>query len=96
MGDMGDIFNDMKAHRKEKRRERTIEQRPFIEWLQSIATSWSILPGGVRFTVNNRIGQPVTFDYWPAGGKWVKVGKNPVYAQGERRLRDSINSTIGN
>lgn len=88
MGDMGDIFNAMRADRRQRVEARVEEHRPFIEQLKARAVGLSYLPGGFRFTfeANNAFGrQPVTFDYWPQRGKWCELASRR-YRQGERAL----------
>lgn len=89
MGDMGDIFRDMREIKKERRDKRVAAQQPFIDWLQSVSVTWRVLPGGYRFNVPNLVGHHHTFDYWPRGGKWTRTGTNR-FAVGEKKLRAAV------
>lgn len=84
MGDMGDIFNDMRADRRARAEARVKEHAPFIEELKARAIGGSYLPGGFRFIFEGRLGRE-TFDYWPQRGKWHEV-KTRKHRQGERAL----------
>jgi hypothetical protein len=89
VGDMGDIFCDMREHKRTKKAERVETQQPFLEWLRSISVTWLILPSGYRFNVPNAAGHHHTFDYWPSSGKWTRTGTNK-FRVGERHLRAAI------
>jgi len=84
MGDMGDIFRDMREMKRGLKRERAEGQRSFIESLRARATYMSILPGGFRFVFKSLLGAE-TFDYWPSSGKWCEL-KVRRYRQGEPGL----------
>lgn len=85
MGDMGDIFNDMRADRRARAEARVEEHRPFIEQLKARAQEVGYLPGGFRFIFVGSAGYREAFDYWPQRGKWCEL-KTRRYRQGERGL----------
>lgn len=84
MGDMGEIFNAMRADRRARAEARFKDQVPFIEQLKARAIGGSYLPGGFRFIFEGRLGREV-FDYWPQRGKWCEV-KVRKHRQGETAL----------
>lgn len=90
MGDMGDIFNDWREHKRTAKAERAEGKAEFIEWLQSQSVTWRILSGGYRFNIANAQGHHHTFDYWPGSGKWARIGRPTIHRKGERHLRAAI------
>ena len=85
MGDMGDIFNAMRADRRERAEARMKEQTPFFEKLKARAIGGSYLPGGFRFVFADAKGVKHVFDYWPQRGKWCEVYAKK-HRQGEGAL----------
>lgn len=90
MGDMGDLFRDLREQKRGKKAERVEQQRPMIEWLRQRAVTQRILSGGYRFNFPNRAGHHATFDYWPSSGKWARIGRPTFHSKGERNLRAAI------
>ena len=62
MGDMGDIFNEMKAYTRERKRANLAAADP-DGWLQHTPYHWS------RQLLGSKL------DYWPSRHKWQWRGK---------------------
>ncbi len=61
MGDMGDIFNDMKVCSQEKRCNNRLSS---AELLRSRGVEFVSKNDGAHLIIDNRI------DFWPGTGKW--------------------------
>jgi len=85
MGDMGDIFNDMRDMRRQHIAERVKAQVPFFEGLRARAIAVGSLPGGFRLVFRGAAGFNETFDYWPQRGKWFEH-RSRKHRQGEAGL----------
>jgi hypothetical protein len=94
VGDMGEIFNAMREHKRDAKATRVETQAPFVEWLKGVSVTWLVLPGGYRFNVANAAGHHHTFDYWPSSGKWTRTGTNKILV-GEKKLRAAIVAIVG-
>jgi hypothetical protein len=86
MGDMGDIFNDLRAHRKEQRQERADkapEQIAKLEHLGFMVRELS--PHGPHLRIIESV------DYWPSTGKW-RFLKGRARGHGFDSLLRALNS----
>ena len=93
MGDMAEMFRDLKAVKSQFKRETAEKNQPIVERLRGEGIPMSVLPGGFRFYVGGR----VRFDFWPSTGKWAIVGTKKIFhnAEGfERRVMHEWNRRI--
>ncbi len=67
MGDMGEIFNDMKQASKEKR-SRNRDSSAKI--LLAVGIAFETKNAGAHLIVDGR------YDFWPGTGKWIERGTN--------------------
>lgn len=81
MGDMGEIFNDLREMKKEKRASNT-EQSTAI--LQRSGVVFSSPNGGTHLVV---LAGPHVVDFWPSTGLWIiRKAKTNARQRGVRKL----------
>ena len=79
MGDMADVFNDMRAHKKDKRASNTVSS---TQMLVDKGVSFKSLNGGAHLQLNHVCG---VINFWPSTGLWMVSG-NPKKYRGVRNL----------
>jgi len=67
MGDMGDLFNDW---RKVKQEKRSANRQSSAEMLRGAGIAFEERNGGAHLIVEGRV------DFWPGTGLWIQRGTN--------------------
>lgn len=67
MGDMGNIFNLMREHGREKRAS---NRKSSVKMLMEAGIEFRLLNNGAHVQINNPHGKGA-IDYWPGTGKWI-------------------------
>lgn len=79
-GDMGELFNDYRAVRKEKR---AANRENGLKLLQEAGIAFEVKNGGAHLVVEGR------YDYWPGTGLWMCRG-DKTKRRGVHRLIERI------
>lgn len=79
MGDMGDVFNDMRQRAKEKRVQNTIYSTSLLD---SKGVNYVTHNGGAHLMISEA---GAIIDYWPSTGLWICRG-NPYKHRGVQSL----------
>lgn len=69
MGDMGDVFNEMRAEAKKKRADNTVRSTAL---LQRAGVLFTVKNGGAHLVV---LAGPHEVDFWPSTGLWIVRGQ---------------------
>jgi len=78
MGDMGELFNDLKVHRKGQREAKLAlaKAAQLPGWTMHTEYHWSRVINGIKL------------DWWPSRGKWAygKNGNKPIIHNGNQEM----------
>lgn len=86
MGDMGEVFNDMREFKKAKRASNT---QSSTELLEKHGISFQSKNGGAHLVV---WAGNYDVDFWPSTGLWIVRGQDTYRHRGVRKLVDFVKS----
>lgn len=69
MGDMGDVFNELRVEKQQKRRDNTLYSTAL---LQRAGVLFTVKNGGAHLVV---LAGPHEVDFWPSTGLWIVRGQ---------------------